>query len=115
MNHKSGTLWVLMLCIAIGCSSGKNENKDNRLEKPYSVIVYGSRDCLHCAVFVKSLDSAGINYRFCEVDKDKSLFNEMYRKIREINYPGYVVYPVVDVNGKILVNPEFKDIAGILY
>lgn len=105
---------LLACTIIISCSPKKAEQDNNLTGQQEDVVVYGSKDCIHCMVFTRSLDSAGVAYRFCEVDKDKSLFNEMYQKIQKINYPGYVEYPVVDINGKILVSPEFREIAALL-
>ena len=107
--------FFLTACIIIiSCSSKKTGQDHNATGNPDAVVVYGSRDCIHCVVFTRSLDSAGIQYRFYEVDKDKSLFNEMYQKIQKIKYQGYVEYPVVEVNGRILVSPEFREIAVLL-
>ena len=105
----------LVVCIImISCSTKKPEQSNNLTGSLEVIVVYGSKDCIHCMAFTRSLDSAGVDYKFCEVDKDKSLFNEMYQKIQKINYQGYVEYPVVDVNGKILVSPEFGEIAAQL-
>ncbi len=103
-----------MAIITLGCSSRKiEENKTNNVKQD-KLIVYGSLDCPHCVVFTESLDSAGIKYIFCEVDKDKALFNEMYQKIQKIKYLGNVSYPVIDINGKVLVNPEFNEIVDLI-
>lgn len=72
-----------------------------------NIIVYGSKACPHCIIFIRELDEADIAYTFKEVDNDDANFTEMYDKIKAINYQGYVNYPVLDVDGEILVAPEF--------
>jgi glutaredoxin len=78
------------------------------------IIVYGSKNCIHCIKFLSSLDSAGIKYKFRDVEQDKNLFNEMYQKIQKANIKGFISYPVLDIEGKILVNPDFKQFTGFL-
>jgi glutaredoxin len=78
------------------------------------IIIYGSKECDHCLHFIASLDSAGIKYDFRDVEKDKKLFNEMLIKIQQADIKGYVSYPVLDVEGKIMVRPVFKDLAELL-
>lgn len=78
------------------------------------LIVYGSPDCPHCQNFIHSLDSAGILYDFRAVSEDSTLFHEMMQKIRKANIKGYISYPVVDVNGHILVHPPIKDLMPYL-
>ena len=72
-----------------------------------NIIVYGSKTCPHCVIFIRELDEADIAYTFKEVDNDDANFKEMYDKIKAINYQGYVNYPVLDVDGEILVAPEY--------
>ena len=105
-------LIIFMLLFFISCNPAERPAQEgNREEHEISendeVIVYGSRTCPHCMVFIRKLDDKGIRYVFREVDNDDNNFREMYDKIKSINFKGYVNYPVIDVGGEILVNPEF--------
>jgi hypothetical protein len=60
------------------------------------------------------MEEEGVPHQFREVDNSDINFQEMYEKIKRINYQGYVNYPVVDVGGKILVAPEFEQIRDLL-
>jgi len=86
--------------------SDKASHKEDILE---SIIIYGSKTCVHCLSFLEKLDQEGINYTFKEVDNDDANFQEMYAKIKAIKFKGYVNYPVVDVDGEILVAPDFDE------
>jgi glutaredoxin len=80
--------------------AGKVEVKD--------LIIYGSKTCPHCMAFIQKMDREGIPYTFKEVDNDDQNYQEMFDKIKSINFKGYVNYPVVDVGGEILVAPNFE-------
>jgi glutaredoxin len=103
---------IFLLLFSISCNpaekSEQEQNKqDHEISEKKEVIVYGSRTCPHCMVFIRKLDEAGIKYIFMEVDNDDANFREMYDKIKSVNFKGYVNYPVIDVGGEIMVNPDF--------
>jgi len=79
------------------------------------IIVYGSMHCDHCLAFRRKLDSRGLEYTFNDVDNSDELFKEMQVKIQSINYTGYVNFPIVDIGGKILVNPKFNEAEKFFY
>ena len=80
-----------------------------------SIIVYGSMHCDHCLAFRRKLDARGIEYTFNDVDTSDELFKEMQAKIESINYAGYVQFPIVDVGGKIFVNPKYNEAEKFFY
>ena len=73
-----------------------------------NIIVYGSESCDHCIEFRKKLDKEGLKYTFKDVEANERLFEEMMTKIRTVNYHGYIGFPVIDVEGKIFVRPDFR-------
>jgi glutaredoxin len=98
----------------LACQTPERQQQENESGNPEisgsevkNIIVYGSKTCPHCMVFIRELDEADISYTFKEVDNDDANFKEMYDKIKSINFQGYVNYPVLDVGGEILVAPEF--------
>ena len=109
---------LIVLLLFPSCRSNENGGKDKVISIADSVagsgktiiniIVYGSKTCPHCLVFIGKLEQENIPYVFKEVDNDDANFQEMYGKIKAINYQGYVNYPVVDAGGEILVAPTFE-------
>jgi glutaredoxin len=98
----------------LACHAPERQKQDMDSAESYhsgsndeNIIIYGSRNCPHCVVFIRKLNEKGISYIFKEVDNDDTNFKEMYDKIQSVNFKGYVNYPVLDVGGEILVNPEF--------
>ena len=72
------------------------------------MLIYGSDECDHCIAFKKKMDSLNISYTFYDVQVDQSKADEMLRKLEEVKFMGYIAFPVVDVEGKVMVNPELK-------
>ena len=79
-----------------------------------SLILYGSEGCGFCISLKKELDDAGISYKFFDVTTNESYSEEMFNKINEA-FPGsnYANFPVVDINGKILIRPELDEVKKI--
>ncbi len=96
----------------ISKSNVAQEKTPNSLK--HTIIIYGSKTCPHCVDFLKKMEDRHIPFIFKDVDEDKSNFDEMYQKIKAIKYAGYINYPVLDVDGKILVRPEFEDLLAML-
>lgn len=78
------------------------------------VTIYGSLTCDHCVDFRKLVDSVGIAYTFKDVELNSENFNELSMKIQQARYDGYVSYPVVDIDDKIYVRPEFVDFMRVM-
>jgi glutaredoxin len=121
----------LILCFCIfdlllisGCSI-KNEKRIDRksdsirrseeidqsaIRTQKKMIIYGSMQCVHCHQLRRQLDAQGIEYEFRDVDESDVFFQILQNKLKEINFKGYVRYPVIDIEGEILVNPEFEEV-----
>ena len=87
-------------------SSGINQTKD--------ILVYGSDNCDHCVDFKAELDSVGFTYGFKDVEFSEALTNEMIHKVRAAGIMGQINYPVIDVEGKILVAPELIKVIELM-
>ncbi len=107
--------FVLVVLLVLSCNS-KNSSGHQTLASDTNVqiIVYGSPDCIHCIHFKHLLDSAKLLYVFKPVTEDTALFREMMDKIHKANIRGYIQYPVVDVNGTILVHPPITELIKYL-
>ena len=76
-----------------------------------SITLYGREGCGLCKAMRKNLDNAGIAYTFYDVDTDKTKNAEMWKKVRRVNPDSKSIrFPVMDVNGTILVSPSFQEV-----
>jgi len=126
-NSAKYYLFLFFLFALLGCSEKKEKNVNSSRDstktedefsqqgKQKQIIVYGSMDCDHCLTFIRKLDSRGIEYEFRDVDESDTYFLELRQKIASINYTGYVQFPVLDIEGSILVNPDFKEALDRVY
>ncbi|MDH5476305.1 MAG: glutaredoxin family protein [Cyclobacteriaceae bacterium] len=105
-------LFLLMIVtLSISCSNQEATNKETQQT---SIIIYGSNSCDHCIDFKAKLDAKNIKYTFHDVEQDKTMANEMMAKTKAHNYTGYISFPVVDVGGKLMVNPEVNKVLELL-
>lgn len=116
------SLFLLMTCVEgkrekqeSGAASGAIENKSKERSPQKNIIVYGSMECNHCHEFRRKLESKGISYEFRDVDENDAYFIELQNLIRSVNYKGYVNYPVIDIEGEVYVNPEFRDVENKMF
>ncbi len=73
------------------------------------ITVYGSNTCDHCLEFMKKADSVALKYTFKDVETNAIYYSELVKKIKAANYQGYVSFPVIEIEGKINVNPPFAE------
>lgn len=73
------------------------------------ITVYGSQTCDHCLEFMKKADSVAIKYTFKDVETNAMYYSELVKKIQDANYQSYVSFPVIEIDGKINVNPPFAE------
>lgn len=119
---------ILSMFFFYECSNNKDTRNDSDIQRSNtaesnetqrgpqkSIIVYGSMHCDHCLAFRRKLDAKGLEYKFNDVDNSDPLFKEMQAKIQSINYTGYVEFPIVDIGGKILVNPKYSEAEKLFY
>jgi glutaredoxin len=84
------------------------------IKQTKEIIVYGSDNCDHCVVFKAKLDSVGFNYDFRDVEFNERMSDEMVFKVRRSGINGGFSYPVLDVEGKILVAPELSEVLELM-
>lgn len=104
--QKLAVVVASMLLLWACQSSGINQTKD--------ILVYGSDNCDHCVDFKAKLDSVGFTYGFKDVEFSETLTNEMVQKVRTAGIMGQFSYPVIDVEGKILVAPELEEVIELM-
>jgi len=107
--------WVLLFLGLLACSANTDRVEETAQSQTPTVsqtqiVIYGSNTCDHCIDFRAQLDSAGLAYVFKDVEIHQNLANELRAKIQAINYQGYVSFPVIDVNGKIMVTPKLEEV-----
>ncbi|MBN1524038.1 MAG: hypothetical protein JW904_06135 [Spirochaetales bacterium] len=91
----------LFLSVYAGCVS----SPASRVSGENVILVYGRDTCTNCQALRKSLDNAGVDYTFYNVDNDPARNIEMWEKIRKSGADEKsVLLPVVDVNGNVLTN-----------
>lgn len=78
------------------------------------VTIYGSENCDHCIEFRNKMDSAKLKYEFKDAEANEKYYQELLMKIQQANYKGYVSFPVIDINDRIFVRPEFSEFLKIL-
>ena len=78
------------------------------------VIIYGSENCDHCITFRKAMDEAKFSYEFKDAEASEEVYQELLHKIQLANYKEYVAFPVLEIEGKLYVKPEFSTIKEIL-
>jgi glutaredoxin 3 len=79
-----------------------------------SIIFYGSENCDHCMEFRQKADSLKIKYTFKDCEADERNYNELALKIQQANLPGYISFPVVEINGKLYIRPEFDQFLKLI-
>lgn len=109
---------ILLLGISFGCETKKTEStKSDVSSEAYAqkeMTVYGSNTCDHCISFKKEMDSLGIKYTFYDVEADQTKAQEMLDKLEKVNFSGYIAFPVVDIEGRVMVNPEISMVVGLV-
>ena len=127
MDSLKYLFYITGLFLLIACAESKREHKESvnaevdienksKSRGPQkNIIVYGSMECNHCHEFRRKLESKGIAYEFRDVDENDAYFLELQNLIRSINFKGYISYPVIDIEGEVYVNPNFRDIQNKMF
>jgi len=72
------------------------------------IIVYGRDGCSRTQQLLSSLKEENKDYIYKKID-ERSVKNEVRPRLKEAGYnTRRIILPVVDVNGKLLVNRELK-------
>jgi glutaredoxin len=106
-------LLVLLAFYTAQCGKSPKESTAQRVIS-HDVVVYGSVTCDHCIDFLKKADSISVKYTFKDVETNTEYYDELVKKIQEANYQGYVSFPVIEVDGSIHVNPEFREFQSLI-
>lgn len=82
----------------------------NIFQNTESIIVYGSDSCHYCIETKSYLEKNNKTFEYFDIDNNQLKQNEMIRKLKKNNIPlNNVSLPVIDFNGKILINSkDFK-------
>jgi len=108
-NRVFVVLTTVMLLVSIGCETKKAETATQK-----EMIVYGSDTCDHCISFKAKMDSLGIKYTFYDVQVDQTKAQEMLDKLAKVNFIGNIAFPVVDIEGRVMVSPEIPMVVGLV-
>ncbi len=111
------SLFILFLAVVFRCETKKESIDTSKNIKPkieHSITIFGSENCDHCIAFRKSVDSVAVSYIFKDVEANEQYYNELLQKIQVANYKGYVSFPVLDIDGKLYVKPEFGEFMKII-
>ncbi len=106
-------LLVLLTFYLAQCGKSPKESTTQRVIT-HDVVVFGSMTCDHCIDFLKKADSISVKYTFKDVETNTDYYNELVKKIQDANYQGYVSFPVIEVDGSIHVNPEFREFQALI-
>ena len=79
-----------------------------------NITVYGSENCDHCLEFRQKADSLKIKYAFKDAEANEANYNELVRKIQQTGVPGYISFPVVEINEKLYIRPEFEEFLRLI-
>ncbi len=119
MNYTIGKLLFIIVIIgAVGGCENKNRNIDTSrnftpvVEK--KITLFGSENCDHCIAFRKKMDSVNIKYEFKDAEAHEKYYQELLLKIQQANFKGYVSFPVLEVDNKIYVRPDFSEFMKLL-
>ena len=110
-------LFAIFIVALFSCDPKKKTIDTSENIKPkveHSITVFGSENCDHCIAFRKSVDSIAVKYIFKDVEANEQYYNELVQKIQLANYKGYVSFPVLDIDGKLYVKPDFDEFMKII-
>ena len=108
---------VYLILMMISCESKRKSidtSQNISLKVQKEVIIYGSENCEHCIAFRKAMDEAKFTYEFKDAEASERIYQELQMKIQEANYKGYIAFPVLDIEGRLYVKPEFHTIKSLL-
>lgn len=115
-------LIAVVLLVEIGCEpkSNKTASSPETIAEPETIdreaiVIYGSNTCHHCTEFKSKLDSAGLTYEFNDVDISDEHALRMLELVKEAEFKGRILFPVVYVNEDTLfIAPKIQDVIAVL-
>lgn len=119
MKKPIALLMIMMIAVvALHSCDQKQKHLDTSQnitpKKEKTITVYGSQSCDHCLEFRKKADELKIKYSFKDCEADERNYNELAFKIQQGNYPGYISFPVIDIDGKLYINPGFEQFLQLI-
>jgi len=74
------------------------------------IIIYGNEKCEYCKEIIDQLSEQKIPFTYLDVEKYGTYQEEMFKKLISAGFTTTAIFPVVDVNGQILMKPKLGDI-----
>ena len=88
------------------CGTSSNPQKE--------IFIYGSSQCSHCTDLTSALDSEGYLYTFNDVYMNDPLTIEMVDTVRGTGFQGQISFPVVFVDGELMIAPKHEVLFDLL-
>jgi len=79
-----------------------------------SITIYGSENCDHCLEFRHKADSLKIKYQFKDAEASEANYNELVLKIQQAGIPGYISFPVIEIDDELYIRPKFENFLRVL-
>ncbi len=111
---KKGIWIVVFLVFVMAFYSCDQKEKKAAVDQKSVILVYGSEHCHHCKDFKAWLDEHHLKYTFYDVTKDMKAKKEMMEKVKNAKLSKRVLYPVVDIDGRIMSRPAHKTVETML-
>ena len=108
---------TVLIVVTIGCESKRKSIDTSGNLTPgvvKKITLFGSENCDHCIAFRKKMDSVNLKYEFKDTEANEQYYKDLLFKIKQANFKGYVSFPVLEVNDKIYVKPEFENFIKIV-
>lgn len=103
---------TLLACVVLAAgviASCKPAAQSPLYDEAY-IVLYGRPECSACKDYQKDLDDARISYAFKNID-DTNVQQELYSRMNKAGLnTSYFELPVIDVNGKIAIRPELREV-----
>jgi len=109
---------IVFLLIANCATAGEIPSEFRQKNSPYKhpVHFYGSPYCGHCLHFSRNMQKEGIPFIFHNVKASDKANEEMWNLVHSVDSGANSVrFPVLNVNGKVLVSPEYKELKKELF
>lgn len=116
-NITTFALLLIILSIFTLCQTKKGRIDTSSNLTPViakNITIYGSENCDHCLEFREKADSLNIKYAFKDAEANEAYYNELVRKIQQAGIPGYISFPVIEIDQKLYIRPEFSEFLNLI-
>ncbi len=118
MKKNIAALSILaFVVILISCgpvTKESSEKSELKASGQKEMLVYGANTCDHCINFKRKMDSLQIKYTFFDVEVDQTKADEMLRKLEQARFIGNISFPVVDIEGRVMVSPDIQQVLAFV-